>query len=541
MRPILSARYLAIPIAFALATVSAAVAVRQSPEPGSESGKAPLVTNDPRFWHTATVLANGSVLVSGGMDGRSVLASAEMFDPVSLRFEPVGPMTIARSGHSATPLDDGRVLIAGGWGHEPIAAVEVYDPAKAEFTRAGRMREARSGHGAALLADGRVLLVGGVGKAGRPLASAEVFDPATGQSRPAGSMRVARMQPDLVRLADGRIAVLDGYDQTGSPRRVEVFVPRKHRFVRGAPLPEGSVGGAVAQLSDGRILSLGSDAVALLTPDARRSDLLDALPHVAGRATATLLDDGRVVVIGGDEGVPLVDIFDPASQSFSGAGSLTLSRAGHTASRLDDGTILVIGGMACMTIVEAAEIWDPRSGTVVAAGSEVDCDPSVTPTPEPLPPLGRVTQGGRIEMPASGFAITVPDDWTVELADPDTDVFTAAPGSAWEALRATAPDRSAACSVAVGVATVSLRKASGTGSGGVTAPAWHPSRRGMLMVPTPIVEESGTVHAISAPRERLHRDDPGLDHDALYSVHCVGDEDGRFERIADSLEFLPAP
>lgn len=541
MRSAFFSRSLAPVLTLLLVTVGASLAAGQSGDPLGHEDGAQLVTNDPRFWHTATALADGSVLVAGGMDGRYPLSSAELYDPVRRTFQPVGPMTTARGGHTATLLPDGRVLIAGGWSDKLIRTIEVYDPAVGTFTPVGRMGEARVTHAATLLPDGRVLLVGGSGKAGRPTAGAEVFDPATGQSRSVGSMRHRRMLPTLIGLEGGRVAVLAGLDRSGVQQRIEVYRPDRRRFGRGASIPEEAVGGAVARLSDGRILSLGSGKAALVGPSARRVELLEVEPRAAYDSTATPLDDGRVVVMSSDGGAPRVDIFDPVSRSLIDAGSLTLSRSGLTATRLTDGTILVVGGTACETVLDAAELWDPASMTVLAAGSEKDCDPSVKATPEPLPPLGRVTQGGRIEMPGSGFAITVPEDWTVELAEPDTDVFAAAPGTAWEALRATAPDRSMACSVAIGISPVSLRDAGGTGSAGDTVPRWHPTKRGVLMVPSPLVEEGETTHSSMAPRERLHREDPALDHDVMYSVHCVGDTAAVFEQVADSLEFLPAP
>lgn len=91
--------------------------------------------------------------------------------------QPAGSMAVARHGHTATVLTDGRVLIIGGLDASgPLAAGEVFDPAQKTFSLAGNLVNARCGHTATLLTNGRVLIAGGQDASG-PLASAEIFDP----------------------------------------------------------------------------------------------------------------------------------------------------------------------------------------------------------------------------------------------------------------------------------------------------------------------------------------------------------------------------
>jgi hypothetical protein len=139
---------------------------------------------EPYLGHTATLLLDGTVLVAGGDapsgPGARAWPHAELYDPVTGTWDATHGMITPRLGHTATLLPDGRVLVSGGGvdgGPESalLNEAEVYFPVSGIWVPIGDMIERRSGHMATLLPDGRVLVVGGYGS---ELQSAELYGPA---------------------------------------------------------------------------------------------------------------------------------------------------------------------------------------------------------------------------------------------------------------------------------------------------------------------------------------------------------------------------
>ena len=139
-----------------------------------------------RYGHTATLLANGKVVVAGGIGGEGsagFLASAQVYDPATGIWTATGSLIGSRHLHTATLLPNGKVLVAGGQGDTVgFASAQIYDPATGTWTATGSLIGGRLYHTATLLTNGKVLVAGGFGDSGALLASAEVYDAETATS-----------------------------------------------------------------------------------------------------------------------------------------------------------------------------------------------------------------------------------------------------------------------------------------------------------------------------------------------------------------------
>jgi hypothetical protein len=337
-----------------------------------------------RSFHTATLLAGGRVLIAGGFvpGSRSgAIASVELYDPVIGTFRVTGDMTVPRMDHTATLLADGRVLITGGTraadvGLIGVASAELYDPASGTFAATGDMTVPRVFHAATLLADGRVLITGGTRSADVGLgsvASAELYDPASGTFTATGDLTVPRLGHTATLLPDGRVLIAGGIETRDASlfASAELYDPATGSFTRTGNMTSARALQTATLLADGRVLLAAGTDSAVESRALASAELYDTsngtftrtkdltVPRLA--ETATLLWDGRVLIAGGtNSGSSLAsaELYDPASASFTSTGFMTTAHASHTATLLANGQVLIAGGPGNDRAPVSAELFE---------------------------------------------------------------------------------------------------------------------------------------------------------------------------------------
>lgn len=323
----------------------------------------------------AILLPDGTVLVTGGADGRSVAQTrAARYDPAEGTWTATAPMQMARRLHTAILLDDGRVLVAGGTsGSSPLSpgltAVEVFDPETGSWASAASLNEPRWGHSAVLLAGGKVLVAGGTttrsGDSVRALRSAELYDPAEDTWTLAAPMTDARTGHPAVRLAGGRVLVCGGAAPVSGKAEAALAFSELYSVDTDSWTPTGSMveprsRHQATPLSGTTVLVVGgSTADPFVELTAELYDLatgawtaMPARPGGRGLHRAVPLGGGKVLVAGGtadgrnDAGYQSVLIFDVGPKSWSPAAGLATGRWAFAATALSDQRVLVTGGTA---------------------------------------------------------------------------------------------------------------------------------------------------------------------------------------------------
>ena len=321
-----------------------------------------------RAAHTATLLNNGMVLIAGGLVGEeNGSKSTELFDPATNTFTPAENMKIARAGHTATLLPNGQVLIAGGYNGDYLDSAELYDPATGKITPAGKMITARSGQVATLLKNGKVLLIGGVGTGWTFLADAELYNPATNTFSPTGNLAMARESHTATLLKDGKVLITGGHKGRRSAiviyTSAEIYDPETGTFTATGNLTVKRHKHDATLLADGRVLIVGGSDERDGRGAYQNAEVFNPMNGTfiavgnmnASRyklqGTTILLKNGMVLIAGGSN---RAEIFDPATNTFSFAGGdMGTPRLFATATLLKNGQVLITGGYSDGNVVSA--------------------------------------------------------------------------------------------------------------------------------------------------------------------------------------------
>jgi hypothetical protein len=273
--------------------------------------------NTGRYGHTATRLNNGKVLIAGGTNNSTALSSAELYDPVTGTFTVTGSLPCA-CGSSPTLLANGMVLFSGGFdGTNAVSSAELYDPNSGTFVPTGSLNVARAGPSSTLLGNGKVLIAGGVYYTGiipytavaHYISSAELYNPATGTFTPTGSLHTARSGQTTTLLKNGGVLLAAGQNDNtqnyGYLSSAELYNPTTGKFA------------VTGSLNTPRFLH-----------------------------TAHLLSSGQVLIVAGNHfgSIASAESYDPTSGTFSNAASLNTPRQGHASALLTNGQVLAVGG-----------------------------------------------------------------------------------------------------------------------------------------------------------------------------------------------------
>jgi hypothetical protein len=343
---------------------------------------------------TATLLANGKVLVAGGCTDLASFchdgtASAELYDPGTGIWTPTGSMTTRRTRHTATLLSNGQVLVSGGENSDEgaLSSAELYDPNTGVWTSTGSMLGPRSAHVATVFTSGpmsgMVLVAGGSSVCGGctpVLATAELYDPNTGVWSATASMTRERMFGNLssTELSDGSVVVVGG--NTCCPYHwftdAELYDPVTQTWTQMAKTTNAEE--LPILLQDGKLLvaggTKGTQPTAVNVADAELFDSSSGIwtptasmsTDRAGH-TLTLLPSGQALVAGGSSGgwgvcndVTSSELYDSSNGTWILTGEMTTARSNFTATLLPNGQVLAAGGSDCEgNLLSSAELYTP--------------------------------------------------------------------------------------------------------------------------------------------------------------------------------------
>lgn len=332
--------------------------------------------------HTMTVLPDGDVLVTGGQAIETPwpsLASVERYHPATNSWRTVAPLLHDRLSQTATLLDDGRVLVTGGLDTEgdALASTELYDPVLGTWTAGAPMTAARRGHTATLLPNGRVLVAGGSGQSSTTaLTTAELYDPVADTWTATGPMTGRRRLHAAIETADGRVVVAGGYTTAFNPTAtVELYDPLTGTWSAGVPMatPRADFPLVSLIIGMGGLMAVGGDDTETVESYDVQGNGWMGYPSLMGvrwANSATVLRSGDVLATGSD---PSTELLRPGAAAWRYAGDLPSggSPISYEQRLLNDGRVLLTGTCGdCGRSDENVAIYTPA--TTAETGPDAD-------------------------------------------------------------------------------------------------------------------------------------------------------------------------
>lgn len=327
--------------------------------------------NVARVGHTATLLANGQVLVAGGESSAGGLTSAELYNPATGKWTFTGRMATGRYAHTAVLLPTGEVLVAGGIVNTDIrgvatytATAELYNPSTGQWTATGSMAAPRFAQGVALLKNGQVLVAGGANANGT-LASAELYEPSTGTWIQTGSLNFARSTHATL-LQSGQVLMAGGGLKSNT---AELYSNGSWTLTSTMKFGHPSTSAALLTNADVVVFGghLASYSGEFYDPVAGTWTATHNIGVNPPNGPLTLLTTGKALLAGGESGYgtdAICRLYDSSTLSWLLTGSMHQARAAHTTTLLQNGQVLAAGGdvktsNGTFSVLASAEIYTP--------------------------------------------------------------------------------------------------------------------------------------------------------------------------------------